>query len=61
MNTCRCTGSVPFTISDSEELSTGTERQPSSSRPSSLTTRFHTRSQWARRRSSRGMKMWPTA
>ena len=49
-----------LTISDSEELSTGTERQPSSSRPSSLTTRVHTRSQWARRRSSRGMKMWPT-
>ena len=37
MNTCRCTGSVPFTISESEELSVGTERQPSSSRPSSLT------------------------
>ena len=53
--------SVPVDNSSLSEMVIGTERQPSSSRPSSLTTRVHTRSQWARRSSSRGMKMWPTA
>ena len=51
-NTWRCTGSVAITISDSEALSTGTERQPSSSQALFLDERVHTRSQCARRRSS---------
>ena len=52
MKIWRCTGSVALTISDSEELSTGTERQPRNSSPSSRMMRVHTRSQCARRRSS---------
>ena len=36
MNTCRCTGSVGFTLSPNVELSVGTSRQPSSVMPSRL-------------------------
>ncbi len=61
MKICRCTGSTALTISDRQELSTGTERQPRNSRPSSRMMRIHTRSQCARSRSSCGMNSWPTA
>ena len=60
MKICLCTGSVALTAWPSSELSTGTSRQPSSVRPSSLiafSTIF-----WATFRPSlsRGMKSWPT-
>ena len=43
MNTCLCTGSVAFTISERHALSTGTSRQPKSSSPCSLRMRDQAR------------------
>jgi hypothetical protein len=55
MKIWRCTGSTALVIADRQELSTGTERQPRNSKPSSRMMRIHTRSQCARKRSSCGM------